>query len=413
MTNSKSEWTYLRLSEIADVIMGQSPKSKFYNENGDGLPFFQGCGDFSEIYPIPKKWCTKPLKVAIEHDVLMSVRAPVGDLNLANQQCIIGRGLCALRPKMENDRFLYYLMKGNVGNLISLGTGSVYDSVNKSTIENFGLKVPPVSLQRKIASILSAYDDLIENNTRRIKILEEMAQAVYKEWFVNFRFPGHEKVKMVDSELGKIPEGWKVKEIRDFGEVVTGKTPSTRVKENYGHHMQFIKTPDMHGNIYVIKTSQYLSELGTQSQKSKTLPENTLCVSCIGTAGIVSITSQPSQTNQQINSIVLEDVKHLVFLFFALKNLREKINLFGGTGATMVNLNKEKFSSLRVFCPDSKLLDLYHAFTSPMFDEIKNLQMRAENLRYTRDLLLPKLVRGEINLETLEIDIEDTKNEGI
>jgi len=106
-----NNWEIVKLKEIAEIIMGQSPKSEFYNTNREGLPFFQGCSEFEELNPVPKKWCTKPLKIAYKDDVLMSVRAPVGALNIADRKCIIGRGLCAIRTKLNSRRFLYYLLK--------------------------------------------------------------------------------------------------------------------------------------------------------------------------------------------------------------------------------------------------------------------------------------------------------------
>ena len=107
----RNNWEIVKLKEIAEIIMGQSPKSEFYNTNREGLPFFQGCSEFGELYPVPKKWCTKPLKIAYVDDILMSVRAPVGDLNIADRKCIIGRGLCAIRTKLNSGRFLYHWLK--------------------------------------------------------------------------------------------------------------------------------------------------------------------------------------------------------------------------------------------------------------------------------------------------------------
>jgi type I restriction enzyme S subunit len=169
----------------------------------------------------------------------MSVRAPVGALNIADRKCIIGRGLCAMRTKLNSGRFLYYLLKGNIMEITSLGSGSVYAAINKSTIENLKIEIPSLQIQRKIAAILSAYDDLIENNTPRINILEEMAQTIYKEWFVKFRFSGHEKVKMVDSELGKIPKGWAVKRLGDVCNIVMGQSPKSEFYNDTGDGLPF------------------------------------------------------------------------------------------------------------------------------------------------------------------------------
>ena len=230
-----------------------------------------------------------------------------------------------------------------------------------------------------------------------------MAQALYSEWFVEFRFPGHEKVKMVESELGGMPEGWEVKKLADFGKVITGKTPSKKVPENFGDFIPFIKTPDMHDSMFCLQTGEHLSEIGALTQKNQTLPRNSLCVSCIGTAGIVSITSSKAQTNQQINSIVLHDKQSREFLYFSLLGLKETINQYGATGATMVNLNKSKFEALKLICPSSKVISEYNDMMCVQFELIKKLSMKNIILRSTRDLLLPKLISGEVDVSSLAI----------
>ncbi len=209
---------------------------------------------------------------------------------------------------------------------------------------------------------------------------------------MHFRFPGHEKKRLVESELGLIPEGWEIKTLGYFGTIVTGKTPSKLVPEYFGEeYMPFIKTPDMHGNMFCIRTEEYLSEQGALSQKNKTLPPNSLCVNCIGArAGSVSITIFRSQTNQQINSIILKEVYLREFLYFVLLDLKETIHQYGSNGATMVNLNKGKFEALRVISILSSIIAKFHGITFPMFEEIKALQLINANLRETRDLLLPK-----------------------
>jgi len=162
----------------------------------------------------------------------------------------------------------------------------------------------------------------------------------------------------------------------------------------------------MHGNMFIIQTGEYLSNKDTASQKNKTLPPNSLCVSCIGTAGIVTITSSKAQTNQQINSIILDKEEYRKFLYFALVGLKNIINQYGATGATMVNLNKGKFEALKVICPRSKTIAKFHDSTSEHFDLIKNLLIKNINLRRTRDLLLPKLVSGELDIAERDISME-------
>jgi type I restriction enzyme S subunit len=194
------------------------------------------------------------------------------------------------------------------------------------------------------------------------------------------------------------PEGWEVTQINSFGVVATGKTPSKERKEFYGDFMQFIKTPDMHGNMFILNTSDKLSQLGAESQSGKILPPDSICVSCIGTVGVISITTEPAQTNQQINSIILKDKVAREYLFYALQDIVPTMKLYAGTGATMDNLSKGKFESLNIVSPSNNIVEKYHSCVSPMFDEIKKLLEQNTNLRQTRDLLLPKLISGEVEV---------------
>jgi type I restriction enzyme S subunit len=304
-------------------------------------------------------------------------------------------------------RFYAYLFRSHlIRQALSLhGGGTNISNLNQDILGRLQVPLPPKSVQCKLASILTAYDDLIENNTRRIEILEDMAQMIYREWFVHFRFPGHARIRMVESEMGPIPGGWSIKRICDFGRVITGKTPSTGKAEFFGGNVPFIKTPDMHGNVFCLGSGDYLSDLGAESQMNKTVPPNSIIVNCIGAlAGSVSITTMSCQTNQQINSLVLRDQRDREFLYISLARLREALRQIGSNGATMINVNKGKFESLLVLAPPSDHAQTFHERMFPIFEQIRNFQSRNINLRQTRDLLLPKLVSGEVTVENCEAE---------
>ena len=224
----------------------------------------------------------------------------------------------------------------------SLTAQAAQPNINLEQIGNLKLNLPPLPTQQKIASILSAYDDLIQNYKKQIEALQTAASELYKEWFVRFRFPGWQNAKFENG----IPEGWSICRLKDFGKVITGKTPPTEKEEYYGGDVMFVKTPDMHGNMFVQSTSEYLSKLGCEYQKAQYLPENSIMVSCIGTGGITAINAYPANTNQQINSIILKDKKYLPWLYFTISNMKETIEMFGNTGTTMTNLSKGKFEKL-------------------------------------------------------------------
>ena len=277
--------------------------------------------------------------------------------------------------------------------LENYNSGSGVPTLNQNHLHNMKIKIHDKINQQRLSNLLYEYDKLIENNNKRIELLEKIAQEIYKEWFVRMNFPGHQKAKFNKG----IPDGWKFVELKSFGRVVTGKTPSTVVNEYFGGEVPFIKTPDMHGNIFILETDETLTKFGADSQKGCWIPANSICVNCIGAkSGSVSIIIEPSQTNQQIHSIKLKKIYDLEFVYFAAKDLKDTIELFGATGATMTNLSKGKFEKLKILYSDKKNVVAFNSLVSPMFREIKLLGKANINLISTRDLLLPRLMSGEL-----------------
>lgn len=297
----------------------------------------------------------------------------------------------------DND-YIYYLISTDYvrNNAVNSMTGaSGRQRADIKFIGKLKWNFPDYDVQCKIGKVLSTYDDLIEKNNRKIEILQDMAEELYKEWFVRFRFPGYKTAKFTDG----IPDGWEIKQVKDFGQVETGKTPSTEVSAYYGSDIPFVKTPDMHNNMWTFETEEMLSIEGSNSQIKKLLPVNSIMVSCIGTGGVVSINSQPSHTNQQINSIILNDINNLEWLYYTCITLKPTILLFGATGATMTNLSKGKFEKLKVLYPGEELIELYHNKTAPIFTNIKNLMYSNKCLKQQRDLLLPRLMSGKLEVK--------------
>ena len=318
-------------------------------------------------------------------------------VNECPDNAICSTGFAVLRPKNKVDgRFIYYLVSENSFTdwLTLVAKGSAYPAVDTLDFKKAKVSVPDYTTQTEISGILSAYDDLIEVNNKRIKVLEQMAENLYKEWFVRFRFPGHESVPFENG----IPKGWSIKRLKDYGRVETGKTPSMEMAEYYGNDYLFIKTPEMHGNVFVIDTEEKLSERGHQTQQKKLLPANSIMVTCIGTGGIVALNAAPGHTNQQINSIILDDLNYLEWLFFVCKSMRATIEMFGATGSTMTNLSKGKFEKLKVIEPTAELIMKYHSIVSPILSEIKDLMVANQKLIKQRDLLLPRLMSGKLEV---------------
>lgn len=309
----------------------------------------------------------------------------------------IQKALHRLRVNEEMDyRYVYYwfLLAGKQGALKQYYTGATIMHMPGQKLKEVVIDKPPLDVQRKIGDYLEAFDDLIENNQKQIKLLEESAQRLYKEWFVDLRFPGYEDVKVVDG----VPEGWRYKRVEEFGEVITGKTPSTSKTEYYGGNIPFVTIPDMHGNVFPLVTEKTLTKVGADTQKNKYLPVNSVIVSCIATVGLVNIAVEACQTNQQINSVILQNDNELYFFYESMKRIKALLDGVGSNGATMTNVNKTKFSSIKVLYPVEDLVKRYNELCKPIFDKILALSKSIIKAEQARDRLLPKLMSGEIEV---------------
>lgn len=307
------------------------------------------------------------------------------------------KALHRLRVNEEMDyRYVYYwfLLAGKQGALKQYYTGATIMHMPGQKLKEVVIDKPPLDVQRKIGDYLEAFDDLIENNQKQIKLLEEAAQRLYKEWFVDLRFPGYEDVAVIDG----VPEGWRYKRVEEFGEVITGKTPSTSKTEYYGGNIPFVTIPDMHGSVFPLVTEKTLTKVGADTQKNKYLPLNSVIVSCIATVGLVNIAVEACQTNQQINSVILQNDNELYFFYESMKRIKALLDGVGSNGATMTNVNKTKFSSIKVLYPVEDLVKRYNELCKPIFDKILALSKSIIKAEQTRDRLLPKLMRGEIEV---------------
>ncbi|MCT4662956.1 MAG: restriction endonuclease subunit S [Tissierellales bacterium] len=314
-----------------------------------------------------------------------------------------------MREKMGetlNDYIYYLSISDEFRNIaIKSMTGtSGRQRAQKDVLEKIKMLIPPIEEQKAIAHILLTLDKKIETNNQINKTLENMAQAIFKQWFVDFEFPNEDGVtykssggQMVENELGMIPVGWEIKTLNDISkEIITGKTPSKKNPDNFGEEVPFVKIPDMHGNPFIVETSEYLSESGANNKK--VIPKNGLMISCIATPGLVSIASENCQTNQQINSMILEDEYMLYYTYFKLNDLADYIRTLGSTGSATLNLNKGEFSKIKIIVPEKALVNKFYYAVNEMFESILlNMKMNI-SLINMRDTLLPKLMSGEIRV---------------
>jgi len=299
-------------------------------------------------------------------------------------------------PSLLSNQFLkYYLLQPQIKSLLLTlsSAGATRKALTKGVLENFKIDLPPLPLQRRIAEILGALDDKIKLNRQMNQTLEQIAQARYKHYFID------------DIDPENLPEGWKFKTVKDYGKIVCGKTPSKKVSSYFNGRIPFIKIPDMHNHIFILKTEDSLTEVGADSQKNKYLPEGSICVSCIATVGLVGITTKESQTNQQINAIIPKSVIDKYFLFFTLKDLKKDLIDLGSGGTATLNVNTSLFSDIEIISPAFDIKQKFHYLVEPLFGLMLNNDVEIESLKTIRDTLLPKLLLGELipaDLEPIE-----------
>lgn len=292
-------------------------------------------------------------------------------------------------------KFLFYSICKR--DFASMNVGSAVPSMTVNILNDIQISYPKnIADQHRIASILSSLDRKIELNNKINADLEEMAQAIFKNWFVDFE--PFKDGKFVDSELGMVPEGWKVGTLGDMGTIVCGKTPSKANSNYYGGDIPFIKIPDMHGNVFVESSEDRLTEQGSLSQIKKIIPPYSLMVSCIATVGLVSINTKPSHTNQQINTIIPHNKSALFYLYQYIKNNEELLKNMGRGGTTTLNVNTKSFSNIRLFIPSDIALLQFHQIVEGLFKKIELNMQESRTLSLLRDTLLPRLMSGEIEV---------------
>ncbi len=297
--------------------------------------------------------------------------------------------------------YAYYYMIYVRKRLVNTTTGSVFNNLKTDIVKNFEIKLPPIETQKQIANLLTSIDDKIELNNKIAKTLEEMAQALFKEWFVNFRFPGYEKAEFVDSELGKIPKGWEVKKLEEIANITIGRTPPRDQnqwfrKDSLGRKCVSIK--DMgNGGIYVFNTSEQLTNEAVTKFRIPLIPENTVVISFKLTLGRVSITSEEMVSNEAIAHIGLKNDSNFYSEYIYLFMQRIDLANYGSTSSIGTAVNSKTVKNVPILTPTSIILQHSKKIFQPIFTQLKILELENQKLAALRDLLLPKLMNGEVS----------------
>ncbi|MEO8398557.1 MAG: restriction endonuclease subunit S [Ignavibacteriaceae bacterium] len=400
--------TYEKLADVANIIDSLHKTPKY---SDDGFPMVRVTdikGGYLKLNGTKRvtkntyEKFTKRYKPQFG-DVIFSRVGSYGNSCFVNDSIkfCLGQNTVAFRPKINPFYFFYCINSNFVKNQIESLVGGA--SQQTISLKNLGIiKIPIFNIifQQKIASILSAYDDLIENNIRRIKILEEMAQAIYKEWFVNFRFPSYEKVKFVNSPLGKIPEGWEVMNIEDIADTLGGGTPSTKKEEYWVNgNIDWFTPSDLTKNISLVllDSVKKINDLGLKKSSAKLFPPKTIMMTSRATIGYFGIINKESCTNQGFINIIPKKDEWRYYILYNLMNRKEEI-IGNANGATYKEIIKSRFRKMSILLPEFYLVKEFQKLIEHIIEEIKNLTTKNQNLSKTRDLLLPKLISGEVEV---------------
>ncbi len=340
-------------------------------------------------------------------DIILTTRGTVGnvaffDESVPYENIRINSGMVIFRnsnPQEIETKYFYQFLRSSIfrEQVLSHSSGSAQPQLPIKDLKQIELPLPPLPTQRRIADILSALDEKIELNRQTNATLETIAQAIFKEWFVDFNFPGTTG-EMVEGALGLIPHRWRVGKLGDFGNMVCGKTPLKANASFFGGEIPFIKIPDMHNTVFITETEDSLTDKGASSQKNKFLPPYSIIVSCIATVGLVALTSQKSQTNQQINAIVPKNEYTSLYLYFYAKGLKGVLKDLGSGGSATLNVNTTSFSNIGCIIPPEDILSKFYILVKPLFEEILSNTQEISALAKIRDTLLPKLMSGEIEV---------------
>ena len=403
------KWEKVKLGELYEVHNGLSKAGKFF---GEGYPFLTFSTVFNNYF-IPKQITDLVQSTEKEQESYSIRRGDVFVTRTSETSDELGMSCVALKdyPMATYNGFTkrmrpitnrvfpeyigYYMRLPSFrGEFRAFSTMTTRASLRNEDLLGLEVKLPSIEIQKQIAGILSVYDDLIENNQKQIKLLEEAAQRLYKEWFVDLRFPGHENTKIVDG----VPEGWRVASIADICDTVGGGTPSTKIQSYYEKGDILWVTPtDITRNfsLALLDTEKKITPEGLKNSSAKMLPAETILMTSRASVGFFGMCKYEVCTNQGFISCIPKRENLQMYLLFNLKSRVEEIRQKAG-GSTYLEISKTVFRELKIILPKDEVLAEYQKNVHDIFDEIYCRTEMIKSLVDMRNRLLPKLMSGEV-----------------
>jgi len=385
-----SNWPTAKLGEVIDLFDSQRVplNSRQRHERQGEYPYYgaQGVIDHIDGYIFDGRY----ILVAEDGENLNSKKLPLA--LFATGKFWVNNHAHILRGKagVADDTFLLACL--NNADIKPFVTGAAQPKLSQGNLRLIEIPLPPFPIQRRIAGILSAYDELIENSQRRIKILESMARALYREWFVHFRFTVHESVPRVPSAIGEMPQGWEVKKLKDVCRLTMGQSPKSEFYNEDGLGVAFHQGVTDFGDRFP-SDRLFCTADGRMSEAGDIL------FSVRAPVGRMNIANKQIMLGRALSAIRHQS-GYQAFLWEQLRNRFTKDDMMGN-GAIFASVTKEDMQGIDLVCPPEKIVEAATAHFEPLHTELATLSQQTQNLRHTRDLLLPRLLSGQIDVEAI------------
>ncbi|HVA98987.1 MAG TPA: restriction endonuclease subunit S [Bacteroidia bacterium] len=385
------------LKDIAEIIAGQSPPSATYNRSGEGMPFFQGMADYGDKFPVIRIWCSHPKKVSLPNDILISVRAPVGPVNVNNVEACIGRGLSAIRAKENySHEYLYYFLKANKQEIANLGVGSTFTAITQKELGKIKISIPEtLAEQIKIATILSKAEALTTQRKENIELLDNFLKSTFLKMFGDPVSNEHNLEKV---------------ELKYFGKIVTGNTPSRSNKENYSSNfIEWVKTDNISSeSTFITKAFEYLSKEGMKN--ARTVTNGALLVACIAgsieSIGRAALSNRTVSFNQQINAIQPNEDISPWYLYWLFKVSRKYIQNHATKGMKRI-LTKGEFEKIKMIKPPFEAQKMFATIAENAEVIKEQLKSSLNDLENLYNSLSQRAFKGELDLSALVLMYEE------
>ena len=374
---------YMMLKEVCSIKMGQSPASNSYNDNGEGVPFFQGNADFGERYPVARKWCSTPMKMAKPEDILISVRAPIGALNYAKEECCIGRGLAALTPNKSkiSPEFMFWLLKGKNAELNSKGTGSTFKAIGRKVLEEILVPDIGINQQAEYSAILEKINGIIQLRKQELQRLDELIKARFVEMF------GDPIIN---------PMGWPISELSTYIQFLTsGSRGWSKYFADTGEY--FITIKNVKNCRISLEDVQHVVPPDNAEAKRTRVQEGDLLISItadLGRTGVVSkeIADYGGYINQHLTCIRLNQsaVRPLYVAYYMESDAGKRQFQAKNQSAVKAGLNFNSINSLRIMVPPVELQDAFICFIAQIDKSKVAVQKALDETQLLFDSLMQK-----------------------